>query len=54
LSRLVQTGKNHLLIAVRDEFSEDVLKKWNIHQATVFEAPADVSAIEKEIFEKIS
>jgi nucleoside-triphosphatase THEP1 len=54
LNNLIQSGKNHLLIAVRDEFSEEVLKKWNIQQATVFEAPVDVSAIEKEIFEKIS
>jgi nucleoside-triphosphatase THEP1 len=54
LDHLVETGKNHLLIAVRDEFSEEVLKKWNILHATVFETPVKVSAIEKEILEKIS
>jgi nucleoside-triphosphatase THEP1 len=54
LDHLIKSGRNHLLIAVRDEFSEEVLKKWNILHATVFEAPVKVSAIEKEILEKIS
>ena len=54
LEQLVQSGKKHLLIVVRDEFSEAVLEKWNIQLATVFETPVSSSTIENKIFEKIS
>lgn len=54
LEQLVQSGNNHLLFSVRDEFTEAVLEKWNIHHATVFETPVSSSAIENKILEKIS
>lgn len=54
LEQLVQRGNNHLLFSVRDEFTEAVLEKWNIHHATVFETPVSSSAIENKILEKIS
>jgi hypothetical protein len=39
---------------VRDEFSEEVLKKWNIQHATVFEIPVNVSVIEEKILGKLN
>jgi nucleoside-triphosphatase THEP1 len=54
LNNLIQSGKNHLLIAVRDEFSEEVLKKWNIQHATVFEVPVNASIIENKILDSLN
>ncbi len=54
LEQLVQSGKKHLLIAVRDEFSEAVLEKMNVQHATVFETPVSSSTIINGILEKIS
>lgn len=54
LDYLIQSGRNHLLIAVRDEFSEEVLEKWNIQHAAVFETPVNLSDIEKKILETLS
>ena len=53
LDQLIQSGKNHLLIAVRDKFSEAVLNKWKIQHAIVLEVSGNTSAIEKQILEKI-
>ena len=54
LDYLIQSGRNHLLIAVRDEFSEEVLEKWNIQHAAVFETPVNLLDIEKKILETLN
>jgi nucleoside-triphosphatase THEP1 len=54
LEELIQNGRNHLLIVVREELAEAVIEKWQLKPAVVFKVPENNESAENSILELIN